>query len=253
MFQKHTFSVGDIHLGLPLSWLSSVSGHPSQGHPSRGHPSRGHPSRGHPSRGHPSLRHPSGSSVSGSSVSGASVSGASVSGTSVFETGKTKTNAQTDVPSRRHLSLGHPSRLSSVSGPSVSAPSVSETSVLGASVSGASVLGPSVSAFLRLWAIRLGLPASLGHPSRRSCVSGPSVSVASVSGTSFKSSQPNIRDYFFPEQFSGPTIQQSKVYPTRRHFLFATAPPHAPIHTQPHTHTHHCCHHQTHHSTVIRQ
>ena len=49
--------------------------------------------RGHPSRGHPS----------GSSISGASVSGASVSGTSVFETGKDKTNAQTDVPEIERL------------------------------------------------------------------------------------------------------------------------------------------------------
>ena len=85
MFQKHTFSVGDIHLGLPPSRLSSVSGTsvsaPSvagasvsaflrlvairlgvirlrairRGHPSWEHPSRGHPSRRHPSQGRPSL------------------------------------------------------------------------------------------------------------------------------------------------------------------------------------------------------
>ena len=44
MFQKHTFSVGDIHLGLPSSRRP-----PSWRHPSRRHPSRGHPSQGRPS------------------------------------------------------------------------------------------------------------------------------------------------------------------------------------------------------------
>ena len=94
MFEKHTFSVGDIHLGLPPSRLSFVSGSsvsaflslrafrlgairlgdiilrgirlggirlgfpPCWGRPSRGHPSRGHPSQWHPSRWYPSRGHP---------------------------------------------------------------------------------------------------------------------------------------------------------------------------------------------------
>ena len=79
LFQKHTFSIGDIHLGLPPS-----RGHPSRRHPSRRHPSQEHPSRGHPSEGihlgfPPSRGHPS------------------------------RCNPSHGRPSQRHPSRGHPS------------------------------------------------------------------------------------------------------------------------------------------------